>query len=137
MKVTATVDYVNHDNYPSPIGIADLSNWTTLYGTRISTTAKEVDFDGTMQGKVTVKRAGTYTLTVQVDYVNVVGSPFSSLEVTPTSLDGFSCVTQSIDTQMYAGYDYSFLIQARDQYSNNISSTLSNAAATYSVNPHL
>ena len=27
MAVTVVADYVNHDNYPSPIGVADLTNW--------------------------------------------------------------------------------------------------------------
>ena len=27
MTVTVTANYVNHDNYPSPIGVADLADW--------------------------------------------------------------------------------------------------------------
>ena len=27
MVVTITADYVHHDNYPSPINVADLTNW--------------------------------------------------------------------------------------------------------------
>ena len=27
MVVTVTATYVNHDNYPSPISVADLTNW--------------------------------------------------------------------------------------------------------------
>ena len=27
MAVTVVADYVNHDNYPSPIGVADLTSW--------------------------------------------------------------------------------------------------------------
>ena len=45
-----------------------------------------------MAGTVTVYRAGTYTLTVQVDGVDVIGSPFSSLEIEPTTISAPSCV---------------------------------------------
>jgi len=31
---------------------------------------------------------------------------------------------------MYAGYDYSFLIQGRDEYHNNIANNLANAVGT-------
>ena len=27
MAITVTADYVHHDNYPSPIGVADLTDW--------------------------------------------------------------------------------------------------------------
>ena len=77
-----TATYVNHDNYPSPISVADLTDWQTTYGTSISGSASDNN-DGTMTGTVTIQRAGTYTLTVQIDSVNVIGSPYSSLEVEP------------------------------------------------------
>ena len=39
---------------------------------------------------------------------------------------------------MYAGYDYSFIVQARDQYSNNIAKTISQAiGVNYSMSPYL
>lgn len=33
MTVTVVADYVNHDNWPSPIGIADYATWIADYGT--------------------------------------------------------------------------------------------------------
>ena len=63
MVVTVTATYVNHDNYPSPISVADLTNWQTTYGTSISGSASDNN-DGTMTGTITIQRAGTYTLTV-------------------------------------------------------------------------
>ena len=137
MVVTVTADYDNHDNYPSPIGIVDLSNWQTTYGTSISGSAPDNN-DGTMIGTLTILRAGTYTLTVLVDDVDVITSPFSYLEVEPYNLYAPSCVNQDIPTQMYAGYLYSFLVQGRDQYSNNIALTLSSAVgSSHSVVPSL
>ena len=78
-----------------------------------------------MAGTVTVSRAGTYTLTVQVDGDDVIGSPTEYLEIEPTTLYAPNCVTKDLPTEMYAGYDYSFLIQGRDQYHNNLIKKLS------------
>lgn len=80
-----------------------------------------------MTGQVTIYRAGTYTLTIQVNGVNVIGSPFSSLEVQPTSLHAPTCVAVDIPIVMYAGYSYSFLIQGRDQFANNLGTRLATA----------
>ena len=91
-----------------------------------------------MAGTVNVYRAGTYTLTVQVDSDDVIGSPTEYLEIEPTTLYAPNCVTKDLPTEMYAGYDYSFLIQGRDQYHNNLIKNLSEAAGVnYSVSPYL
>ena len=41
--------YINHNDWPSPIGVADLTDWQTIYGTSISGTAIDNN-DGTMTG---------------------------------------------------------------------------------------
>lgn len=45
-----------------------------------------------MAATVTVQRAGSYSLTVQVDGYDVVDSPFFVLEIEPTTLDAPTCV---------------------------------------------
>ena len=107
MTVSLVADYVNHDNYPSPIGVADLTDWQTIYGTSITGTTTD-NGDGTMTGSVTIERAGTYTLTVQIDDSDVIGSPFEFIEVTPSSLSAPNCVPLDIPLTMSAGFDYSF-----------------------------
>ena len=47
--------------------------------------------------------------------------------VKPASLYAPSCVPVGIPETMYAGYDYSFFIQGRDEYHNNIGVSLANA----------
>ena len=46
--------YNNHDDWLSPIGVADLTNWQTTYGTSILGTAIDNN-DGTMTGSVTIQ----------------------------------------------------------------------------------
>ena len=91
MVVTVTATYVNHDNYPSPIGISDDSNWQTTYGTSLSGSSSDSN-DGTMASTVTIQRAGTYSLTVMIDSIDVISSPYNYLEIAPTTIEGTNCV---------------------------------------------
>lgn len=59
---------------------------------------------------ITGPRAGEYTVTVEVDGTDVIGSPYSSLEVYPTALYAPNCVADGVPVLMYAGFDYSFLV---------------------------
>ena len=126
MVVSVTADYVDHNNYPSPIGIADLANWQTTYGTSITGSASDSS-DGTMAASVTIQRAGSYSITAIVDGTEVIGSTFSSVDFQPTTLNAAKCEVLSVPSQIMAGFDYSFKIQGRDQYSNNLVKTLSAA----------
>ena len=133
LDVVVKADYVHHDDWPSPIGIADLVDWKTVYGTSISGTATDNN-DGKMTGLVTISRAGTYTLSITVDSTHIIGSPHSPFEVRPNSLHAPHCVPVEIPETMYAGYDYSFIIQGRDEYHNNIADILVDAVGTdYSI----
>ena len=80
MVVSVAADYEDHDNYPSPIGVADLTNWESTYGTSLTGSASDNN-DGTITGSVTIQRAGSYMLSAFVDGVEVIGSPFSSADV--------------------------------------------------------
>ena len=77
-----------------------------------------------MTGSVRIKRAGTYSLSITINGVNIKGSPHLPFKVKPANLDAPSCVPVKIPETMYAGYDYSFLIQGRDKYHNNIGDVL-------------
>ena len=129
LTVVVKAEYNNHDDWPSPIGVADFANWQTIYGTSIAGTAIDNN-DGTMTGSVIIKRAGTYTLSIKVNGIHIKGSPHSFFSVKPTSLYAPSCVSVDITETMYAGYDYSFLIQGRDEYHNNISDLFQNTVGT-------
>ena len=102
MAVTVTADYQNHDKWLSLIGIEDVTDWKTTYGTSILGTQANVG-DGTMTSTFTIYRAGSYLVTVQIDGVDVVGSPYT-LEVEPTAIDATHCVVKDVPAEMYAGF---------------------------------
>ena len=74
LTVVVKADYINHDDWPSHIGVADLTDWQTIYGTSIPGTAIDKN-DGTMTGSVSIKRAGTYTLSITVNDAHIKNSP--------------------------------------------------------------
>ena len=56
-----------------------------------------------------IERAGEFELSVRVDDINIMGSPYSYLlRVIPSSLHGPSCVLFEIESEMYAGFIYDF-----------------------------
>jgi len=95
LSVAVNAVYNNHNNWPSPIEVADLTDWQTIYGTSISSTANDNN-DGTMSGSVIIKRAGTYTLSITVNGVHIKNSPHSPFKVKPASLYAPSCVPVGI-----------------------------------------
>ena len=103
LSVIVKAVYDNHDDWPSPIGVADLTNWQTNYGTSISGTASDND-DGTNKGSVTIQRAGSYTLSITVNGIDTVGSPHFPFKVNPANLFAPSCAQVGLPSTMYAGY---------------------------------
>ena len=133
LTVVVKADYKNHDDWSSPIGVADFADWQSVYGTSILGTAIDKN-DGTMIGSMTIQRAGTYTLSITVGGIHIKGSPHSYFKIKPASLHAPYCVPVDIVETMYAGYDYKFLIQGRDMYHNNISNIFENAVGIdYSI----
>jgi hypothetical protein len=87
-----------------------------------------------MTGSVTIYRAGSYTLRIKVNGVDIIGSPHYPFKIKPANIFAPSCVPVDIPSKMYAGYSYSFLIQGRDEYHNNIRDLLADAVGTnYSI----
>ena len=66
--------------------------------------------------------------------IEIIGSPHYPFKVKPANLFAPSCILVDIPKTIYAGYDYSFLIQGRDKYHNNIKDLLTDAVGTsYSI----
>ena len=83
---------------------------------------------------MTIYRAGTFYLDVKINGWHVLDSTFSPVYVAPTNLYAPSCVPLGIPTTMVAGTEYTFQIQSRDFYGNNMQLTLAEAVSTdYSV----
>ena len=53
LTVIVRADYENHNDWLSPINVADLTDWQTIYSTSILGTASDKN-DGTMTGSVTI-----------------------------------------------------------------------------------
>lgn len=67
--------YVNHNDWPSPIGATDLHNWEVLYGRNIVGLASD-NQDSTYQGQLTIYRAGYFSLNVMINGQHVINSPW-------------------------------------------------------------
>ena len=80
LSVVINAVYKDHDDWLSPIGVADFADWQTIYGTSILGTASDNN-DGTMTGSVTIKRAGSYALSIKVNGIDIIGSPHLSIKV--------------------------------------------------------
>ena len=75
---TIMAHYVDSLAWVSPIGVPDLANWVQIYGQDIAGIAED-NLDGTFTCQVTVFRAGKFILHVQVNGLEVAGSPSSFL----------------------------------------------------------
>jgi hypothetical protein len=111
--------YQDNSDWSSPIGIPDLFNWQKVYGSNIVGISTN-NGNGSYQGQLTLYRAGIFKLNITVNGQHVKSSPWSPVLVSPTDLYAPSCVPKGIPTTMFAGTQYTFLIQSRDFYSNNM-----------------
>ena len=126
--VVASAIYDNHDEWRSSIA-SDDPTWPATYGTNLPASIT-INSDGTMSASVSISRAGAYELSITVDGNDVINSPHltsNMLNVQPAALSTPDCVAINIPTVMYAGIDYSFQIQGRDQYKNNLKELLEDA----------
>ena len=73
-----------------------------------------------MTATFTVYRAGNYYIQTKVNNVHVIGSDFYQIDIIPDLIYGFNCVAINVPDKLQAGWDYSFEVQARDLYKNNI-----------------
>ena len=118
-KIEIKARYLNHDDWTSPIGVPDLKQWQQVFGKDIVGIASSNN-DGTFSSQITLYRAGSYQLSVQVNGADVTDSPFTTqLKVRPTDLYAPACVMKDVKTEMTAGVPVQFEIQTRDFYSNN------------------
>lgn len=130
-KITIYATYLNHDNYFSPIGVADLPNWPTIYGKDISGIALD-RHDGTYASQLTIFRAGEYRINSVLNNVDVKNSP-QFIEIIPSDIYAPNCVVKNVVLAYTAGITSTFDVQGRDFYSNNIVVKLSSAVTDYKL----
>lgn len=98
-SVAVTANYVDHAAWGSPIGVTDLLDWEITYGSDVSglavfanTTFGQVldsglQDDSTYACQITIYRAGTFTLDLEVNGVHISGSPLTDhLAVKPAGI---------------------------------------------------
>ncbi len=113
-KIDILGTYVNHNTYLSPIGVPDLSNWDYVYGKDIKGLSID-NGDGTYSSQYTIYRAGTYALSIKVNYVDLQGSPYSQpssdyLYITPSDIYAPNCVVKQVVLTYTAGVTSTFKI---------------------------
>jgi len=111
--------YLDHTQWPSPISIPDLTDWKSTYGENIAGIALD-NGDGTYAAQLTIYKAGRFRLNIRVNTLDIKNSPFKTIEVSPTNVYGPTSIQKGIPAAMVAGTDYTFQVQGRDFYSNNI-----------------
>ncbi len=136
-EVEILAQYVDHDDYQSPIAVPDLANWAVIHGKDVSGIALDRK-DGTYASQFTIFRAGKFTLSIKISNEHVKRSPYGGPEsdylyITPSDIYAPNCVVKQVVTAYTAGTTSSFLIQGRDFYSNNIVTALLGAITDYKV----
>lgn len=121
--------FQNANSYTSPISVADLTNWQQIYGTDIAGAVEDLG-TGTYIGQVTIFKAGVFTLDVKINSIQVTGSPFSTLTVSPVEVYAPNSVPTGVPTTAVAGVASTFKVQGRDFYSNNAQTLISTISAT-------
>lgn len=127
-RIDVVARYQDHNSWLSPIAIPDAQNWQSIYGTDIAGLAVD-NKDGTYTAQVTVYKAGKFIIDVKVNSIHVTGSPFDPLLISPSNLYGPACEPKGIPTTMVAGVAYSYQLQSRDFFQNNMKQTLGDLTA--------
>ena len=121
--------FQNANAFTSPISVADLTNWQQIYGLNIAGAVQGLG-TGTYVGKVTIFKAGEFTLDVKINDIEMTGSPFSIFTVSPVEVYGPLSVPSGVPAIVVAGVTSTFQVQGRDFYSNNVQTLISTISAT-------
>ena len=136
--IAVTARYVDHDAWDSPIGVEDLLDWDLTYGTDVSGLAVfdnssfGLGVDSIYASQITIYRAGTFTLDLEINGVHISGSPLTEhLAVKPAGIYAPTSIVQGHVLEMIAGDTYTAQIQSRDFFSNNKKELLATAALAW------
>lgn len=112
MIVEVDAIYLDHDDWPSPIGVPDDPTWMATYGTTVPASTISDNGDGTIVVALKIRRAGDYSIEIKVDTVQIADSPLTALlEVAPSiSINGANCVAVEVQEATNAGFTYQFMI---------------------------
>lgn len=109
VTVAATATYNNLHIWESRYGVADYPDGLQTPGL-VTNVAITNMWDGTMDGAITLTRAGAYILDITVDGSSVSNAPHYFLYISPGSIHPANCVTAEVPSFVFAGFENSFLI---------------------------
>jgi hypothetical protein len=101
--------YLDHNDWPSPIGIADFTNWQQIFGQNIAGIALD-ESTGLYSCQITIYKAGKFTLNVKANTLDVKDSAYPTITVEPTNIYAPACVSLGIPATMVAGTTYTFQV---------------------------
>ena len=112
-NLSLSIVFKENENYESPIGVPQPSDWIERFGRDYSGTYYYTYFT------FTVFRAGNYDASILIEESPLAESPVE-LSITPSELYPEYCVLVFDSTKVIAGEAFSFKIQARDRFYNNL-----------------
>jgi hypothetical protein len=131
-NITIEATYEDNTQYTSPLGIADVANWAEIYGRDIAGISQD-NKDGSYAAQITIYRAGKFSLSIRINDIDISGSPYSLstdyFYIAPSDIYAPTCVINAYTPTQTSGVAFTFYVQGRDFYANNIK-TLSAAAIT-------
>lgn len=108
-EVTMTIVFVDKNDYISPISVADVDQSVFGFNHSGSYISPNIEFSAFI--------AGNYKASVYLDEALLIQY---SLSVVPSDIIGSKCVPVFSSTTLIAGMSYTYSVQTRDLYSNNI-----------------
>jgi hypothetical protein len=136
--VTINATYTDHNDWLSPLpGVPDLYDWERIYGRDIAGLAifnnrSNSEPHSSYTAQLTIFRAGKYSLDIMINGKHVIASPqIDQTLVKPALLYAPACIVDGLPLTMVAGSSYTFQIQTRDFYSNNLKSLLGVAVQSW------
>lgn len=130
--------YVDHNEWLSPLtDVPDLYNWAKIYGRdmvglAIFNNLSSSEPHSTYTSQLTIFRAGKYSLDIKINGAHVAQSPQTEQTlVKPALIYAPTCIVDGLPLLMVAGSSYTFRIQTRDFYSNNLKVPLATAVQAW------
>ena len=105
LTVKVLAEYVNHDEWSSPIEVEDDETWLTTQGTSVLASLTDNN-DGTISASLNIDHAADYTLSILVDNTNVINSPHTFLKIEPGAPHVPNFVPVEVPEEMNAGFRY-------------------------------
>lgn len=126
--VSLEIIFDDNTQYASSLGVSQPSNWTSIYG---------LNYSGYYDGNsitFVVYRAGNYQGKIYINNSMLKNYPVS-IQVEPSSIYAPYCVAVFSSSQAIAGTQFTFNLQTRDMYYNNLLITSITSVSLQAIGP--